>query len=97
MTSGDRSVTAADLPHSCPCGERWSGLNTAHCTFGCHATFSGVTSFDKHQKSGKCVDPADVGLELLDRRYPCWGTPKPRKGADGALGGVGGPTGEDEE
>lgn len=31
MTSGDRPATAADLPHSCPCGERWSGSNTAHC------------------------------------------------------------------
>lgn len=60
----------------CSCGATWSGRRTAHCKFGgCHQTFSGPTTFDKHNPKGSCLDPSSAGLELLKRPYPCWGTP----------------------
>lgn len=33
----------------------------AHCS-GCHHTFSTVSNFDLHRKSGKCHSPTTVGL-----------------------------------
>lgn len=67
-----------DLPHSCGrCTNRWSGLNTCHCggANGCHRTFTGVGHFDRHRRDGRCVDPATIGLHLVDgRAYEAWGT-----------------------
>jgi len=47
----------------------------------CGLEFSGLGSFDKHQDvdygrrpAVVCLDPADVGLTLLESRR-CWGTP----------------------
>lgn len=65
----------ADLPFADPkCGARWSGHNTAHC-ISCHRTFAGVQPFDKHRKSGECVDPASVGLAINpNRKGTVWGS-----------------------
>lgn len=64
-----------DLPFGHGCGARWSGANTSHCA-RCHRTFSGVAGFDDHRKDGQCLDPATVGMSLLDgRSYPVWGFP----------------------
>lgn len=42
-----------------------------HCSV-CHHTFGTVSSFDKHRKSGECVDPAAIGLQLVGAvwRFP---------------------------
>lgn len=66
-------------PHSCRCGRRWTGLNTAHCTT-CHNTFSGVTGFDKHRKDGECINPPEVGLVDAGRTYSCWKQKGPQGG-----------------
>jgi hypothetical protein len=58
----------------------------AHCSSCCNQgprTFSGVTAFDRHRKSGKCLDPAkmtnDEGDLLLELRtsgpHPIWAFP----------------------
>ena len=74
--------------HGCPrCDKRWNGTNTAHCGFGCHETFTGMTAFDKHQKSGKCREPLEAGLEPAGRAYPCWTTPERVKPAHDPLEG----------
>jgi hypothetical protein len=50
------------------CGAEWqqSGNKTGHCS-GCHRTFSGISTFDAHQRivDGRnvCLDPA----ELIDK------------------------------
>ncbi|RLK22626.1 hypothetical protein DER29_0463 [Micromonospora sp. M71_S20] len=46
---------------SCRCGASWSGLTIAHCAC-CHRTFSAVSTFDRHRRNGRCVDPVTVGL-----------------------------------
>lgn len=65
------------------CGKQWSGKQTAHCG-GCHRTFSGLGTFMAHRVTPEggeqgehvCVDPATVGLVLVEsRKYECWGTP----------------------
>lgn len=62
------------LPWACRCGTRWSGTRTAHCS-ACHRTFTGVGPFDRHRRGGHCLDPADVGLEAIDRgAYTAYGT-----------------------
>ena len=72
IATGTRAVE--DLPHSCRCGTRWSGSNTAHCA-ACHRyTFSGIGGFDLHRKGGVCTDPAELGLTPLPgRAYEVWG------------------------
>ncbi len=46
----------------CPsCTRRWGGLRAAHCP-SCHVTFSGVSAFDRHQRGGRCLNPASMGL-----------------------------------
>jgi hypothetical protein len=50
---------------TCRCGARWhqAGNLTGHCA-ACHRTFSGISTFDAHQRitNGKsvCVDPATL-------------------------------------
>lgn len=68
---------AADLPHNCHCGARWSGSTTCHCgTGGCHVSFSSVGSFSRHRRDGHCLDPQTVGMSLVPgRAFPCWGYP----------------------
>jgi hypothetical protein len=74
QTSGTRAHDT--LPFGHRCGARWSGLGTAHCARCCN-TFSGVSAFDDHRKDGACLDPATVGLSILDgRAYQCWGKPQ---------------------
>jgi hypothetical protein len=76
-------------PHGCRCGERWSGLNIAHCAAsGCHRTFTGVTAFDKHRagnkrgaKRGECSNPYDVGLVQSDKGH--WGFPYDNRHPEG--------------
>lgn len=38
-------------PHTCRCGQRWGGSKTAHCS-NCHETFSTVSNFDRHLRTG---------------------------------------------
>jgi hypothetical protein len=46
----------------CPtCRTTWTGLRTCHCS-RCCCTFSGFTAFDRHQRGGKCLNPATVAL-----------------------------------
>lgn len=61
----------------CECGATWGGLNTCHCA-SCHLTFTGVTAFDLHRRTGRCQDPRVAGLALADRDYECWGSPEHR-------------------
>lgn len=62
------------------CAARWGGLNTSHCS-KCHATFTGLTAFDKHRDGSHarstrhCLPPEKVGLIDAGRAYPCWGLP----------------------
>jgi hypothetical protein len=72
------AIAISIQPHSCgKCGQRWNGLNTAHCT-ACHHTFTGITAFDQHRtgshaKSTRhCLTPNTVGLVDAGRAYPCW-------------------------
>jgi hypothetical protein len=63
-------------PHLCGwCPRTWTGLKIAHCggRGGCHQTFTVVTHFDKHRKTGKCVEPSKVGLE--PNQYGNWREP----------------------
>lgn len=77
MTLAFRAAGTADpatLPHTCRCEKRWSGGLTAHCG-SCHLTFTGVRNFDAHRKDGKCRQPTEIGLNIVQgRAYECWGT-----------------------
>lgn len=66
---------------NCGCGRAWKSLTEAHCRI-CHAHFTTVSAFDKHQPTrGGCPDPAALRdgrgnpvLELADRGGgPVWG------------------------
>lgn len=69
------ATSTPTLPHSCQCGARWGGANTAHCSaVGCHLVFSGITAFDAHRRNGRCISPQEAGLILVGGRpYECWG------------------------
>ena len=54
--------------NTCGCGASWAARTWAHCG-GCHATFSGITTFDAHRRGGTCLAPADVGLELRNGAF----------------------------
>ena len=64
------------------CENRWGGLAQAHCS-QCHQLFSGITSFDRHRRNGKCLDPAKIknadGELVLELRTngvtPVWAFP----------------------
>jgi hypothetical protein len=67
-----------NLPFGDRCGARWAGTTTCHCggKTGCHRTFSGASTFDRHRRGGQCLDPEAAGLALLaGRAYACWGYP----------------------
>jgi hypothetical protein len=54
---------------SCRCGARWTGFRTTHCG-GCHATFGGLTVFDRHRRDGRCLNPAQLdGVELRNGAF----------------------------
>jgi hypothetical protein len=50
---------------TCRCGARWhqAGNRTGHCA-ACHRTFSGLSTFDEHQRIEDgitvCLDPATI-------------------------------------
>lgn len=73
-TTGGATPIPASLPHlHGHCGKRWAGARTAHCG-SCCETFSGETTFNRHRRDGKCLNPATLGMTLDTRRtYPCWG------------------------
>lgn len=56
------------------CKARWhqAGNRTGHCS-GCHRTFSGVTTFDAHQRmdDGRnvCLDPATLTTKAGEPRF----------------------------
>lgn len=82
---GTRAVE--DLPHAHPCGARWAGSGTAHCS-GCCGTFVGITAFDRHRKGGVCTDPAALGMvHAPGRAYEAWTTsvPEPAPCGRGSL------------
>lgn len=56
------------------CRARWTAREACHCD-GCHHTFSSITAFDAHRRAGTCRTPQEAGLVLLDRAYPCYGSP----------------------
>ncbi len=70
--------------HGCGrCDARWDGAAMCHCS-SCHATFGGVSSFDRHRagskpgsgnhfKQGECTDPSLLGYEL--NKHGTWVTP----------------------
>lgn len=61
---------------SCPPGCARPTPAQAHCPT-CHATFGGVTAFDRHRRDGRCVDPRALGMV---RRDGVWRQPMdPRK------------------
>lgn len=39
------------------CSATWTAPRACHCG-GCHETFSGLTLFDLHRRSSRCLDPA---------------------------------------
>jgi hypothetical protein len=43
----------------------WSGTSKCLC-WACRQLFGGVTGFERHQRRGKCLDPATVGLVLRE-------------------------------
>jgi hypothetical protein len=49
----------------------WSGTSKCLC-YSCRQLFGSISGFTKHQKGGKCHDPAKVGLQLVDDvwRFP---------------------------
>lgn len=74
-TYGSVMTEAKNLPpHTCKCGSRWGGANTAHCAAQCHLTFTSPTAFFEHRRGGLCVDPASAGLYEHTRiGYTAWG------------------------
>lgn len=66
---------------STACAWRGSGF---HCRGrdwgGCGETFGGLSGFDAHQRGGRCLDPASVGLVLDEGGI--WRAPAPVFGAD---------------
>lgn len=72
-TATAEPVAAGKGTYECrSCGATWGGMNTCHCD-GCHHTFTGITTFDQHRRGGACKTPADAGLVLTSRTYPCFG------------------------
>ncbi|WP_082920601.1 FDXHR family putative zinc-binding protein [Rhodococcus sp. YH3-3] len=57
------------------CGATWGGMSTCHCD-GCHHTFTSPSAFDLHRRAEQCRTPAQAGLVLTDRAYPCFGHPQ---------------------
>lgn len=41
----------------------------------CHATFGGVSNFDKHRRNGRCLDVTEIGL--VEDKYRVWRAPGP--------------------
>ena len=42
------------------CGQSWSGgERSGHCG-GCHRTFYGLSTFDRHRRDRTCLDPATL-------------------------------------
>lgn len=50
----------------CRCGARWTARGAAHCG-ACHATFGGLTGFDRHRRRGACLDEATLVAAGLTR------------------------------
>lgn len=40
--------------------------SNAHCMV-CHATFGGITGFDRHRRAGECLDPAALNMHADHR------------------------------
>ncbi|YCN53428.1 hypothetical protein AB9M10_15645 [Rhodococcus erythropolis] len=72
--SSEPSNHARTFGSNC-CKARWTGSLTSHCA-GCHHTFTGLASFDRHRRAGQCLAPDTAGLEDAGRAYPCWGGPR---------------------
>ena len=72
------------IVHSC--GSWWTGNERSHCG-GCHATFTSLTSFERHRKGMHCNPPEQVGLVARDKPYGVlWGLPAPVGGYAGLYG-----------
>lgn len=46
----------ADFSCSCRTSIPAHGESTCHCS-ACHASFAGLTAFDRHRASGECAAP----------------------------------------
>ncbi len=77
------TIRATTPPHRCnACQNRWGGIATYHCR-ACHQTFTSITSFDKHQRAGRCEHPAAAGLTASTRAgYTAWGRQADNANAD---------------
>lgn len=72
MTSSATERPAGAITHP-KCGSWWVGRTVSHCA-NCCESFSGVSTFDKHQsidEPGLCRKPTDVGLVAVQQP---WGT-----------------------
>ena len=58
---------------SCACGQRWFGLNRAHCA-GCHCTFDDVDLYDAHRLTLECKRPTAMGL--AQNQHGVWMRPR---------------------
>lgn len=67
---------AAMITHSC--GAMWTSTRAAHCA-SCHETFGGVSGFEKHRRNLQCIDPATLGLVLVEQEQgvSLWRRPAP--------------------
>ena len=91
VTPTPTDTEPAALPYTAArhaaCGNWWTGNNRAHCP-ACCRTFSTDSAADKHRigKFGidrRCVDPATVGLDAVDKPYgTLWQHPGPEEGRD---------------
>lgn len=63
------------------CGRWWTGRRACHCG-GCHATFSGISAFDRHSTVHGCIQDFGGILVPIPRAWgTMWATPL-REGAD---------------
>lgn len=66
-TAGSAPATRTMRPDRPPlggchrCGAAWHAMGAAHCT-ACCRHFSTARNFDRHRRSGQCIDPATTGL-----------------------------------
>lgn len=75
-------VNAQFITTGC-CDATWTGIAAAHCS-GCHETFTSASTFDRHRRGGKCLNPAELGMVRADRAWRGWSLPGSWSGPDAA-------------
>ena len=59
----------ADFSCSCRTSIPAHGESTCHCS-ACHASFAGLTAFDRHRASGECAAPQTGVVDARGRGWP---------------------------